>query len=323
MKTLEVIDKKQNLMESAYSTEVTAELLNDVSFKEDSIAEALLKEFGLEEAGVTNPWSNDPAKSAAWSNLTPEDQKWLGQADPTDKFILARAPNKGRALTDQEKTGAAAAAMPDDVAKQMAAQTSAPTTAAPEAPAPVAPAAPATTAPSAATQWPTDKNAIVAFQKANGLTPDGLIGAKTMAALQKAGATPPAGFKPVGNKASGQGAQPASTAGAGRGGQGGPTAAQAASATANPAIAKIDAEIKRFTSNNNMNYEANKKYVAGKEAEKARLSTSNQAAQPAATTPAQDMAARAAAAGGAQFGVESMKSEDDAILERIRTALFR
>lgn len=51
-----------------------------------------------------------------------------------------------------------------------------------------------------ATAWPTDKNAIIAFQKANGLTPDGMIGAKTMGALQAAGAQPPAGFKPVGSK---------------------------------------------------------------------------------------------------------------------------
>jgi hypothetical protein len=44
-----------------------------------------------------NPWEGqDPAKAQAWSALTPEDQKWLGGADPTDQFILARAPNKGK-----------------------------------------------------------------------------------------------------------------------------------------------------------------------------------------------------------------------------------
>ena len=51
------------------------------------------------------------------------------------------------------------------------------------------------------TKWPTTKAEIIAFQTANKLKPDGMIGAKTMAALQKSGATPPAGFKPVGNKA--------------------------------------------------------------------------------------------------------------------------
>ncbi len=68
-----------------------------------SIAKALAEEFGyeleeqsIEEAEATNPWANDPAKSAAWAALTPEDQKWLGGADPTDPYILARAPNKGK-----------------------------------------------------------------------------------------------------------------------------------------------------------------------------------------------------------------------------------
>ena len=47
-------------------------------------------------AGAPNPWEGkDPAKAAAWASMTPEDQKWLGGADPTDKFILARAPKKG------------------------------------------------------------------------------------------------------------------------------------------------------------------------------------------------------------------------------------
>ncbi len=50
-------------------------------------------------------------------------------------------------------------------------------------------------------KWPTTDAEIRAFQKANKLKPDGMIGAKTMAALQKAGATPPPGFKPVGAKA--------------------------------------------------------------------------------------------------------------------------
>lgn len=49
--------------------------------------------------------------------------------------------------------------------------------------------------------WPTTPDEIKAFQTANKpLVPDGLIGQKTMAALVAAGATPPPGFKPVGNK---------------------------------------------------------------------------------------------------------------------------
>ena len=47
-------------------------------------------------SALPNPWDGkDPAKAAAWSALSPEDQKWLGNADPTDKFILARSPSKG------------------------------------------------------------------------------------------------------------------------------------------------------------------------------------------------------------------------------------
>lgn len=47
-------------------------------------------------ASGANPWDGkDPAKAAAWAALSPEDQKWIGKGDPTDKFILARAPSKG------------------------------------------------------------------------------------------------------------------------------------------------------------------------------------------------------------------------------------
>jgi len=46
---------------------------------------------------LENPWqATDPAKAAAWAALSPEDQKFLGNADPTDAAILARAPNKGK-----------------------------------------------------------------------------------------------------------------------------------------------------------------------------------------------------------------------------------
>ena len=48
--------------------------------------------------------------------------------------------------------------------------------------------------------WPQGDAAIRAFQQANGLKVDGMIGANTMAALQKQGVQPPAGFKPVASK---------------------------------------------------------------------------------------------------------------------------
>jgi hypothetical protein len=84
-----------------------------------SIAQELLKEFGLDEAAPQNPWANDPEKSAAWAALTPEDQAWLGGADPTDTNILRRAPNKGQpapqTATPQNATQAAQDAEIDQV----------------------------------------------------------------------------------------------------------------------------------------------------------------------------------------------------------------
>ena len=47
-------------------------------------------------AAPTGPWPAGSPQDAAWQKLSPEDQKWIGQADPTDQFILARAPNGGK-----------------------------------------------------------------------------------------------------------------------------------------------------------------------------------------------------------------------------------
>jgi hypothetical protein len=65
-----------------------------------SIAQELLREFNLEEAPVVNPYQGaDAAKFAA---MSPADQAWLtkggGVPDINDQFILARAPNKGKAV---------------------------------------------------------------------------------------------------------------------------------------------------------------------------------------------------------------------------------
>ena len=47
-----------------------------------------------------NPWTDvNTEKAEAWARLTPEDQAWLGDADPTDPFILRRAPNQGEPLS--------------------------------------------------------------------------------------------------------------------------------------------------------------------------------------------------------------------------------
>lgn len=124
MQKLEIIDKKQNLMEAEKkettwtdksgkkhpATQVKGDKYTGKEAEKDSkskktdeaiiyrsaIAQELLREFNLEEAPAQNPWANDPAKSAAWAALTPQDQQWLGGADPTDPYILARAPNKGK-----------------------------------------------------------------------------------------------------------------------------------------------------------------------------------------------------------------------------------
>ena len=61
-------------------------------------------------------------------------------------------------------------------------------------------------------KWPTTPEEIKAFQTANKLKVDGLIGQNTLAALTQQGYTPPQGFKPVANKAAGsQAAAPAGT----------------------------------------------------------------------------------------------------------------
>ena len=157
MQKLEVIDKKQNLMEAEKkettwtdksgkkhpATQVKGDkYTGKEAEKEDKkkadegisftsgIAQALLREFGLEEAPVTNPWANDPAKSAAWTALSPQDQAWLGGADPTDPYILRRAPNKGKSvrpagMSQDAVDQARNATEPDAVAQ---APTAAPTT---------------------------------------------------------------------------------------------------------------------------------------------------------------------------------------------------
>ena len=47
-------------------------------------------------AAPAGPWPAGSAQDKAWQALSPEDQKWLGGADPTDQMILARAPNGGK-----------------------------------------------------------------------------------------------------------------------------------------------------------------------------------------------------------------------------------
>jgi len=56
-------------------------------------------------AAPANPWTNDPAKAAAWAKLSPQVQKKLGMADPTDNIIVSRMV-KGGFLSGQPVTDA-------------------------------------------------------------------------------------------------------------------------------------------------------------------------------------------------------------------------
>ena len=158
-----------------------------------------------------------------------------------------------------------------------------------------------------------DVAAIKKFQQDNGLKADGIIGPNTAGAILSA-------QKP------------------GAGGRGGPTAAQAAQAApaggaAQPAPTgkppryktpqEFDQEIARFSKTSDTKLPPNARYIATLQAEKAALGSGG-AAQPAATKSALP---GATGVPGAQISntpaAESVRSQDDAILERIRTALFR
>jgi len=68
-------------------------------------------------AASTNPWEGkDPVKAAAWAKLSPQVQKKLGGADPTDPYIIARMTKGelggifGGGATDANPDGTAKAA---------------------------------------------------------------------------------------------------------------------------------------------------------------------------------------------------------------------
>jgi len=65
----------------------------------------------LNEADPANPYTGkDPVKAAAWAKLSPQVQKKLGGADPTDPYIIARMTKGelgglfGGGATDAKKT---------------------------------------------------------------------------------------------------------------------------------------------------------------------------------------------------------------------------
>jgi len=144
-----------------------------------------------EADGVTNPWPAGTPHAAAWDTMSPEDKKWLGGADPTDKYILARAPNKGKPVAQPVAPAAPAAvatpvaeptpvvATPLPAAPQQAANPNPPAT-------PTAPTAPVVKPPAGA------PNPVMTLQnKLIGLgakiTADGIMGPQTKAAMKEYG----------------------------------------------------------------------------------------------------------------------------------------
>lgn len=129
MQKLETINTTQIVTESVETKKVITESVapvrqSTVPVFKSSIARGLVEEFGyeIEESTLTeNPHASDPVKSAAWAALSPEDQKWLGGADPTDKFILARAPNKGKPAAAPATSAATGVGNPGEEAAAQAA----------------------------------------------------------------------------------------------------------------------------------------------------------------------------------------------------------
>ena len=87
-----------------------------------SVASSSGSAFGVEPAvdtttPLTNPWTGiDEEKADAWELLTEQDQRWLGEADPTDEIILARAPSKGSQRTpDFSNVGSAIASFNESI----------------------------------------------------------------------------------------------------------------------------------------------------------------------------------------------------------------
>lgn len=90
--------------------------IRDLMAKLDKINEA-----EAPAAAPTNPWTpkQDTTKQDAWAKLSPAQQQWLGGADPTDPYILARMRS---AVPDEVAPAAQPAAQPaaDDGIEKLA-----------------------------------------------------------------------------------------------------------------------------------------------------------------------------------------------------------
>lgn len=224
MQKLEIIDKKQNLMEAEKkettwtdksgkkhpATQVKGDKYTGKEAEKDSkskktdegivfnsaIAQELLREFNLEEAPIANPYTGaDAEKFAA---MSPADQAWLtkggGKPDINDEFILARAPNKGKAVAKPAAAAPAPAASTDTAADRDDAEMGAAMTAnaaAADAAKPAAPAAPAAVDPAVAATREKFKALMDKLAKTGGVT-----GAASAPAAAPA-AKPPVSGKPA------------------------------------------------------------------------------------------------------------------------------
>jgi hypothetical protein len=252
----------------------------------DILAEA---DAAAPATGQVNPWApkQDTTKQDAWAKLSPEQQKWLGGADPTDPIILARMRS---AVPDKAPVAGPATGADMDVATQDAG-----------GPAPAATATPVAQGNVEATPLPPAGQGATPAEPVNR---DSMSFGSAFADARKKG-EPKFTWKgkeyttqiapaqtqkvmpqlPKADQAANNLAQAAANVNIAPGyGKKGPTVAAAQGKdAANPLnqtqpaapaqgatpaapdpnkAAKIQAEIDRFTKSNNMAYQANKDYVA-------------------------------------------------------------
>ena len=135
--------------------------------------------------GPNGPWPAGSPQAAAYSKMSPEDQKFLGHANPLDPHILSRAPNGGKPVASNAGNGLS----PEYQGKPAAAApaAAAPAAAAPAAAAPAAAAKPAAPAAAGGLLALGSKGPeVVALQKLLGIEPaDGDFGPQTKAAVMK------------------------------------------------------------------------------------------------------------------------------------------
>jgi hypothetical protein len=288
------------------------EIAKKLNFGQQNLS-TVKKAMGM-EPGAAQTFA-DPTTAAPQQSAQPADSTQAAQDAEIDQISGEFDQLKQQAAMDKELDAATAQAQANQA------------NATPGQSAPQQSAQPA--APKASTKR--DPNVLALQQKliaagAN-IKADGIMGPRTQAAMKQfpqavSGNIPASAF----------GVTTPSTAWAGRGGQGGPTAAQMANARApqqaaqptNPSVAKIDAELKRFTSQGyDMKLPANQRYVAQLQAQRqAAMQQPAQSAQPAAQPAAQPGVGKAgptkaAAAGQDPNNPLNQRTEDINLIRKL------